>query len=378
MRLLGGWSVGIAMAGLLAACLCAAAMGESPQLSKIAVAPKLRPLAMAVGGRVLKSRSTSRNGAGADEYRYQWPGTYFRTAFVGSELYFRVGANHEILHVVVDGGAPFVLVNPEAGVYRLSGLAEGAHSASVLVVTESQAGPNSFGGFAIAAGEKAGPVKKRARQVEFIGDSYTVGYGNTSGKRECSKDEVWATTDNSKAFGPLIAEHYGSDYQVNAISGRGMVRNYNGLSGDPLPPVYPYVLFDKQQRYADAEWKPQVIVISLGTNDFATPLNPGERWKTEDELRSDYEQTYLRFLQGLRAGNAEATFILWAADKDDAEAQRVVELTKAQGETKIAFLAMDHLTFRGCHWHPSVEDDETIRDRMVEFIDSKPGIWLGK
>jgi hypothetical protein len=37
-----------------------------------------------------------------------------------------------------------------------------------------------------------------------------------------------ATTDNSQAFGPKVAKHYAADYQVNAISGRGIVRNFNG------------------------------------------------------------------------------------------------------------------------------------------------------
>ena len=69
--------------------------------------------------------SSSPIGSGSEEYQYQWPGTYFETSFIGSELYFRIGTNHEILHIVVDSQAPLVLVNPEVGVYRLSSLANG-------------------------------------------------------------------------------------------------------------------------------------------------------------------------------------------------------------------------------------------------------------
>jgi lysophospholipase L1-like esterase len=53
-------------------------------------------------------------------------------------------------------------------------------------------------------------------------------------------------------------------------------------------------------------WKPQIIVVALGTNDFSTQLNPGERWKTRGELHSDYEKTSARFIQSLRAGNPDA------------------------------------------------------------------------
>jgi hypothetical protein len=94
------------MTGLLATCLCTAAMGETPQLQKISASPALIPLPMSVGGRVRTIHSSSPIGPGSEEYQYQWPGTYFETTFIGSELYFRIGTNHEILHVVVDSQAP--------------------------------------------------------------------------------------------------------------------------------------------------------------------------------------------------------------------------------------------------------------------------------
>ena len=120
----------------------------------------------------------------------------------------------------------------------------------------------------------------------------------------------------TKVFGAVTANHYGADYQINAISGRGVVRNYNGSKHDTLPEAYPYVLLDKEQKYEDAAWKPQVVVIALGTNDFSTALNAGERWKTRDELHADYERTYVEFLQGLRARDRKALIIVWATDAE--------------------------------------------------------------
>jgi len=253
-----------------------------------------------------------------------------------------------------------------------------------LIVSETQGAPNIFGGFAIAAdGRALLPEKrslKRAREIEFIGDSHTVGYGNTSPTRSCPNGGVWATTDDSKAFGALTANHYQADYQINAISGRGIVRNYNGYLGDTLPVAYPYVLFDKKQVYADASWKPQVIVIALGTNDFSTALNPGEKWKTRDELHADYEATYVGFLKSLRAKNPGAYLIVWTTGSAEieAEAKKVVEQAKAQGETKLALVPVDGLQFSACDGHPSLADDGVIRDKLVQVIDATPGIWQGK
>jgi lysophospholipase L1-like esterase len=358
----------------LAATLCATPLlaQTAPSIEKVQVPPNLIPTPITVGGRVI----TAPSGAPApfaSGYESQWPGTYFETAFKGSELYFRVGINHEILHVLVDSQEPLVLVNPEAGVFRLSGLANTRHAVAVSVVTESQQAPNTFAGFAIPPGEEGLPAIAPSRQIEFIGDSHTVGYGNASPKRDCTTGEVWASTDNSRAFGPLTAHHYNAAYQINAISGRGIVRNYNGTPGDTIPLAFPYVLFDRKQLYRDPAWKPRIIVIALGTNDFSTPLNPGEKWKTRDELHADYEATYLHLLESLRAQNHDAYLILWATslanDEIESEVRKVVEQARAHGETKIAFIPFDHLKLDGCHSHPSLTDDRTISDGLVNFID---------
>jgi lysophospholipase L1-like esterase len=380
-----GPTLKIAISALFAAAVSATA--QTPQIEKVPTPRGLTPLPMSIGGRVQPLPLAS-IGFGREGYLHQWPGTYFEASFTGSELFFQLGMNHEILHIVVDGKPPLILDKPDIGAYRISGLADRAHTVSVLVATESQ-GPNTFGGFAITAKEKPLPAKVRPRQIEFIGDSHTVGYGNTSPKRECTTDEVWSTTDNTQAFGPLTANHYQADYRINAISGRGIVRNYNGFAADTLPMAYPYPLitypmFVLNQKHLDdaPNWKPQVIVIALGTNDFSTPLNPGEKWKTRDELHADYEATYLRFLHDLRAKNPDAYFILWATEmangEIESEVKKVADQARAQGETKLTYLPIKHLTFKGCHFHPSLADDKTISDKLVQLIDANPAIWQGK
>ena len=345
-----------------------------------AVAPSgLRPLEMQVGGRMEIAPAPDDAGFGARNYTHQWPGSYFRAAFRGTKAFFRVVKGHEILHVMVDGKQRAVLVKPAAGVYAVEGLAKGKHRIGVFVATESQAGPNTFGGFAIPSGEKALKLRRRKHQIEFIGDSYTVGYGNLSHTHVCTNAKIWADTQDILAFGPRTARHYGADYQVNAISGRGVVRNYNGYKADTLPEAYPYVLFNKKQKYDDPAWKPQVMVIGLGTNDFTTKLNPGEPWKTRTELHADFETTYAKFLKELRARNPHAYLIVWAADvangEVEAQAQKVVEKLKQQGFKNIVYLPINGLQFTACDSHPSLTDDQTISDKLVEVIDAHKGVW---
>lgn len=354
--------------------LCAAAYAAPPTVRKVSTLPTLTPLPMSIGGRMLITPSAGAEGFGGKDYTSQWPGSYFRAAFEGSRVFFRVGQSDEILHIVVDGQSAAPLVKPVEGSYEIKGLSKGPHAVSVLVATESQAAPNTFGGFGIPAGRKARTPQPRHRQIEFIGDSHTVGYGNLSATHTCTENKVWSDTDDTQSFGAVTAAHYDADYQINAISGRGVVRNYNGFKGDTLPQAYPYVLFDKKQKYDDPAWRPQVLVIALGTNDFSTPLNPGEPWKTREELHADYEATYVKFLQELRAKNPKAYIIVWATDmangEIEAEAGKVVQQIKQQGDQHISFLPIDELSFGACDWHPSLADEKVISGKLVQLIDA--------
>ena len=362
-----------------AAWLAASLHAAPPAPHKVANLPALRPLPMSACGRMLVTPAASAGSFGGQDSTSQWPGSYFRAAFRGPAVYFRVVRGDEILHVVVDDQPAVALARPEAAVYAVDRLGKGHHTIGVFVATESQDGPDTFGGFAIPTGEKALSLPPRHRQIEFIGDSHTVGYGNLSPRHECTADEVRADTDDTSAFGPILARHYDADYQVNAISGRGVVRNYNGAAAATLPEAYPFVLFDGKQPYSDPAWKPAVLVIALGTNDFSTPLHSGERWKTRDELHADYEATYVRFLGDLRARNPRADLIVWATDMANGEiateAGKVVEQRRSQGDAHITFLAIRNLSFGACNWHPSLGDEQRIADQLMRVIDQDPQVW---
>jgi lysophospholipase L1-like esterase len=322
------------------------------------------------GAKTLRTHIAGRIGATGE---YQWPGVYFEAKFKGTSVFFKTGPGDVILHVLVDGSSVGDLVKPAPGTYLIDGLTQQTHTVRIDVATESLSAPNSFGGFTLPAVGKALTVAPRKRQIEFIGDSHTVGYGNTSETRDCSQDAVWATTDNSRAFGPKVARQYDADFQINAISGRGVVRNYDGSAGDPLPAAYPFVTLAHAARYDDATWRPQIIVIALGTNDFSTPLKTGEKWNTREELHSDYEANYVKFIESLRARNPKAFIILWATDMAEHEIQqeagKVASRFQSKGDDRVAFIPVEGLAMTGCHWHPSLADHDAIAGKLTQYID---------
>jgi lysophospholipase L1-like esterase len=346
-----------------------------PVLSPSTAPPAgLKEIPVSIGGRVVKAEAD--NGTA---FRYQWPGVYFEAGFSGPAAYFKVGPGKVIFHVSVDDKPLAPLINPAPGYYVVSGLGSGDHALRIEAATESQAAPNEFGGIFVSQDAGARALPKRGRAVEFIGDSHTVGYGNISATRDCTTDVVWATTDNTQAFGPILARHYGADYRINAISGRGVVRNYDGFAGDLLPQAYPYALFDRSVKAPDSTWRPDVVVIALGTNDFSTPLKASEKWKTREELHKDYENTYVDFVHSLRQKYPQAYFILWATELSngeiESEVRKVVDELKSSGERNVQFVPMTGLSMSGCHYHPSAADDTTIAERLIKVIDATPGIW---
>lgn len=309
---------------------------------------------------------------------HQWPGIYFETRFNSEELDINIDDPHNNYKLYIDEKAPIVLRRVKA-VYEIRGLTSGWHRVRLEKISESQAQVGGVDGFN-ARGGKLESLPSRARQIEFIGDSYTVGYGNMSGKRQCTPDELHDTTDTSQAYGPLTAKAFNADYQINAFSGRGIVRNYDGFAGDPLPGLYPYILFDKKDAYNDEHWKPQVIVIGLGGNDFSTPVKPGEKWKDEAALKADYEQSFVAFVKTLRAKHPQASFLLTKYEGPTVaeEVEKVAALLRASGETRLDTIGMDGFTLNGCDWHLDSNDHKRISEQLTGYFKAHPELWQGK
>ena len=363
-----------ALPALAVLATCPAPAAARPSVRLVPASPvgvKLKPVPTDVGGRALNVGER-----GHELLVRQWPGTYFRTAFRGTGIYFRVGRGDVSLRVSADGTHLATLMKPDAGLYRVEGLANGTHSVRVDILNESQNGPTSWGGFYASRGTAQHPsVGRTARQIEFIGDSHTVGYGNASAKRDCTANEVWASTDTSRSPGPTLARRMGAEYQVNAISGRGVVRNYNGSQAPTLPEAYPFVLFDRKQRYSDFRWRPDLIVISLGTNDFSTALNPGEPWKSRAALQADFRARYADFVQSLSSSQPQARFVLWSTNLAGGEitdqVKMVVQTLRAQGNTRVVFTEVTGLAMSGCDYHPSAGDAVKIADSISRAADGK-------
>jgi lysophospholipase L1-like esterase len=333
------------------AALAALALATPVSAAETALTPN-------VGGRVVPLP-----GGGAE---FGWPGVYFEGRFTGSSVTVAAEPNAEHLAVSIDGQVRTELNGNSPPRTTFDGLGPGEHVVRLDKLTESPTSSARFLGFFVGPGGQALPPPTHARRIEFIGDSYTVGYGVRSTSRDCTDAQVHDTTDTSLTFGPTLARRLDADYRIVAFSGRGVVRNYNGQAGEPLPVLYPRLIPGQPAPTVDPgdPWRPDLIVVGLGTNDFSTPVHAGEAWADDAALHADYRRTYVAFIQGLAQRRPGARFLLIAGDSfaaDVAEVAKTVDAAAPGLATPVRITGLDQ---QACHWHPSAADQRMMADKL--------------
>jgi lysophospholipase L1-like esterase len=321
-----------------------------------------------VGGRAVPEA----NGA----WRFGWPGVYFEGRFSGTSVTVAVESASEHFRVLVDGAERAILTAPGTARLIIDGLAPGPHFVRLEKQTESQEGSARFLGFWPGEGATALRPMARARRIEFIGDSNTVGYGNASHERTCTREEVHDLTDTSRAFGPLVAARLDADYRIIAYSGFGIARNYAGSSAErSLPIIYDRAIPGEPAAAAADQWHPQLIVIMLGANDFSTPLHAGERWPDDAALRADYRARYVAFVRMLRTRQPQARFLLVGQNSFFPEVEQVAATLNGDGSRPVATLRYGELEKTGCDWHPSLADHRALAELVLAAIGRIDGLW---
>ena len=319
---------------------------------------------------------------------YTWPGIYFEGRFQGTGVGIVLNDSTNDYDVAIDGATVATLTTPGQTTYWVDNLATGTHTVRLVKRTESPWNAGQFGGFVPAAGGSilSGPAA-RSRQIEFIGDSYTAGYGNQATQHDCSS--IGGVEHNSNAdesFGALTAHSLNADYQINAMSGMGVVRNYNGSSpGTSFLTYYGKTLqaVNNDLWFNPGTWHPQLVVIGLGINDFSTALNAGEPWTTTAQLVTAYESAYQGFINTLRSQYGPNTIIVVSATALSnttlfaQSAQQVVQTRNGMGDKNVYYWyydspSLDHL---GCDFHPSLHDDGIISGLLNTFIGTLPLHW---
>ncbi len=247
--------------------------------------------------------------------KYSFPGISIKAKFNGTGVKaivhdYGVGAagTTNYYKVLIDGAIvqEQLKVDPGNKTYSLAtGLSSGDHIVEIIKITEGASGASSFVGFEVEGGAQTSidlPARLN-KKIEFIGDSWTCGYGNLSqfasgNGSMANSGYVAANEDNYFAWGPISARAVGAEYQVTAISGRGLFRNNwqsdnSGTATGTLPKEYDNIFEGDNTISYDHSWNPDVVVIHLGTNDMAAEGEVGQSAELDD---TKFQDTYKDFM----------------------------------------------------------------------------------
>ena len=237
-----------------------------------------------------------RTAVQGSDVSFDWSGVYAIVRFSGDELKLRAsdsGKNYysvwfDRADMTAEPDNSFCLQSRDTTVTVIAAPHGGQHTAIIQKRTEGEQGCATFHAFIADGLGQARPVNGRV--IEFIGDSYTCGYGTLShNARDPFTPE---TEDCGKTYAAVIARYFGADYWLIAHSGMGVARNYaDKFSGWFMPDRYLQTFDEKKQpAWSAAKYgvKPALSVIYLATNDVSGQKQP---------TREAFVKNYLALIQ---------------------------------------------------------------------------------
>lgn len=216
----------------------------------------------------------------------------------------------------------------------------------------------------------------RARLIEFIGDSYTAGYGNSP---ELSSITYYCAenTDNWNSYTGFVSRYYNADNNVIAYQGKGVYANVNKTTDYTMSDqfeyeeiyvnTHPQFNMSTLEKHKFYKYQPQIVSIWLGTNDTATPV-----------AQDTFKTAYTALLDNVRSKYPNAS-ILCLCLKDNMyldTIKSVVNDTERGEANKYYMLELNPFTSVNTGtWHPDIAEDKRIADQVIAKINSIKNIW---
>ena len=306
--------------------------------------------------------------------RFEWSGTAIHARFTGTAIGINLdeewGTNY--YEVIVDGDhLPVLATDAGLALYPLAtGLADGTHELVVHRRSEAFFGPTQLRGLELGDGELLAPAPAPSRRIEVIGDSITCGYGNEGADQYCSF--TGATENHYRTYAAIAARDLDADLVAAAWSGIGIYRNNDGGTTDTMPTRYPRAIpTDSASVWDFASWHPDVVVINLGTNDFAGGA----------PAQAAFTGAYIDFVAAIRLAYPEAHIFcalgsMLSGSNLTTARSYLTAVVAAVDDSKVHFVEFAEQAAAdgyGCDWHPSIATNEIMADTLAAAIRTQLG-----
>jgi lysophospholipase L1-like esterase len=312
--------------------------------------------------------------------RIGYPGVTLRVRFEGPSLSARFSCSNAAsrVSVTVDGAPSKVvrLASGESDVVLADGLGSGPHQVVIVHRTETWQGILGIRGFLAGKGGKVVAAEPwPERRLLFIGDSVTCGEGIDRAP-DCSDTHDAAATSNGElSYAMLLARALGAQAHLVCFGGRGLVRDWRGnsrvLDGPRLfEAALP--LDVRPPPWDHARYAPDVVVVSLGTNDFNLDLGPFPE-------REAFVTAYVAFVRTIRSRHPNAHVLLTEGaivndEKDPARPQKTVlaeyiaEAVRRVADPRVRAVPSRHYPGDACNPHPTRAQHESMARDLEPFL----------
>lgn len=249
-----------------------------------------------------------------------------------------------------------------------------SHLLRIYKATESHNGVVVFAG-ALGTGITAADHPAR-KKIEFIGNSITAAMAADLTEIPCGKGKWYDQHNAYYSYASRVARAVGADFQISAVSGIGIYRNWNSTY-PTMPQVYEsaYLEIDSTQRWDFSQYTPDMVSICLGTNDFSdgdgkTPRLPFDSSayinnyiKFIGTIYHHYPSTQIVLLTSPMLNGTKASLMLTSLERVKASSK-----DRYPGKQDIQIFRFQPMVPKGCSYHPDLKDHEVLAKELEPFF----------
>ena len=296
---------------------------------------------------------------------FMYSGCAIRTTFSGTSvtLLMKDDSLRNMFTILLDDSLFVLTANRVDSTYQLAeNLNDTIHHLEIIRRTEWHGGNTTFLGLRIDPKSKVFKPEISDRKIEFIGNSYTCGYGIEGLSQQ--EDFKYTTENNYLSFGAITARALNAEYLAVCRSGIGIVQGYGGLRKFTMPMCYDEIIMNDSVKWDYTKYKPQLVVIDLIANDLSAPLDSAE-----------FCDAYLKFLERIRKNYAEATIVCIAGPSSPGKAWQTVqnyihaivdEFSKQ--DTLVNYFEFSPFEMHGSDWHPNVTEHQGMSEELAPYL----------